>query len=306
MARLFLDPASQKEAWLPSILKNAGYTTAAVDNLYQLKEWFARGFRYYINSSGAQRNIDGRTVNELALPWIRQHKNEKFFLFLHYWDAHTPYVPPPEMVRPFYEEGRDPFDPHNRSMEAAYNHAAYPFFKHHHYDQLGPVTDADYLNALYDAEIRYLDDRLKELDEGLRAEGLYENTMVVLFGDHGESLTEHDIYWDHCGLYETTVNVPVLLRYPGKLPEGLRVKGLVQQVDLMPTLLEAAGVEVPPGLDGRSLWPSMEGKEEGTREEIYLSECAWQASRGWSPGITSLSAPTIPVPSGVLRVSCIS
>jgi arylsulfatase len=266
--------------WLPELLRREGFTTAAVDNLYQLKEWFARGFRYYINSSGKQRHIDGSTVNELAIPWIREHKDEDFFLFLHYWDAHTPYLPPKEYISPFYEEGRDPFDPSHRSMEDAYNHAAYPFFKHHHYEHLGPVTDAEYINALYDAEIRYLDDRLRELDQVLIEEGLYENTLLVLFGDHGESMTEHGIYWDHCGLYDATVRVPVIMRWPEAIPVGVRVSGLIQQVDLMPTVLEAAGLKPGLPIDGRSLWPVIRGESEGTQERIFLSECAWQAARG--------------------------
>lgn len=270
----------KKEAWLPSLMQNNGFTTAAVDNLYQLKEWFARGYRYYINSVGKKRSIDGKTINQLAFQWIREHKQEDFFLFLHYWDPHTPYQPPENYISPFYEQNRDPYDPANRSMQAAYNHAAYPFFKHHHYDLLGPVTDATYINALYDAEVRYLDDRLRELDEQLIAEGLYEDTLLILFGDHGESLTEHDIYWDHCGLYETTVQVPMIMRYPRRIPAGRRVKGLVQQVDMMPTILEAAGIKAPPSLDGRSLWPSLRGEADGTHDFVYLSECAWQASRG--------------------------
>ncbi len=69
----------KKEPWLPALLRSHGFTTGAVDNLYQLKEWFARGYRYYINSVGNKRNIDGRTVNELAFPWIREHKDEPFF-----------------------------------------------------------------------------------------------------------------------------------------------------------------------------------------------------------------------------------
>lgn len=277
--------------WLPTMLRAAGFTTCAVDNLYQLKEWFARGFRYYINSVGRNRWIDGRTVNELALPWLEQHKDESFFLFLHYWDAHTPYLPPKSYIGEFYDPGRDPFDPENKSMEPAYNHAAYPFFKHHHYDLVGPVTDSDYYNALYDAEIRYLDDRLRELDERLEALGIREETLLVLFGDHGESLTEHDIYWDHCGLYEPTVHVPVILRWPGRIPAGRCVPGFVQQVDLLPTILEAIRAEAPAGidrsclgdpdgLDGRSLWPAIRGEQDGTHAEIYLSECAWQAARG--------------------------
>lgn len=277
--------------WLPTMLRSAGFATSAVDNLYQLKEWFARGYRYYINSVGGNRWIDGRTINELAFPWLAQHKDESFFLFLHYWDAHTPYLPPESYVPSFYPKGRDPFDRAYRSMERAYNHLAYPFFKHHHYDLLGPVTDSDYLDALYDAEIRYLDDRLHELDLHLEALGIRDDTLVILFGDHGESLTEHDIYWDHCGLYEPTVRVPVMMRWPGRIPAGRAVPGFVQQVDLLPTILEAVRREKPPGidlrkladpegLDGKSLWPALEGRTDRTHVAIFLSECAWQAARG--------------------------
>lgn len=277
--------------WLPALLRSAGFTTGAVDNLYQLKEWFARGYRYYINSVGRKRWIDGRTVNDLALPWIREHAGEPFFLFLHYWDPHTPYLPPEKYIPLFYPPGKDRYDPSNRSMERAYNHTAYPFFRHHHYELLGPVTDSGYVDALYDAEIRYLDDLLRELDETLEACGIRDETLLVLFGDHGESLTEHDIYWDHCGLYEPTVHVPVIMRWPGRIAAGRRVSGFVQQSDLFPTILEAvrrqapSGVDgtalrLPEGLDGRSLWPSIEGGENGTRPFVSLSECAWQAARG--------------------------
>lgn len=283
--------------WLPSIMRAAGFATAAVDNLYQLKEWFARGFRYYINSSNVrQRWIEGRAVNALAFPWLAEHKDEPFFLFLHYWDAHTPYLPPEEHKHAFYPADRDPFDPANRSMEPAYNHLAYPFFKYHHYDLAGNVTDSAYYDAMYDAEIRGLDDRLRELDEHLERLGIREETLLVLFGDHGESLTEHDIYWDHCGLYEPTVHVPVIMRWPGVIPAGRRVSGFVRHVDLMPTVLEAvrmgakfpgfdaASAGVPEGIDGKSLWPAIRGECEGTTDVVYLSECAWQAARGVRTG----------------------
>lgn len=280
---------SKKIDWLPTMLHQAGFTTGAVDNLYQLKEWFARGFRYYTNSVGKTRWIDGHTINELAKPWLKEHKDENFFLFLHYWDPHTPYLPPQEYIPLFYDQNKDPFDQQNRSMESAYNHMAYPFFKHHHFDLLGPVTDADYINSLYDAEIRYLDNKLKEIDHYLEELGIKDETLLILFGDHGESLTEHDVYWDHCGLYDTTVHVPVIMRWPGHIPQGRRVKGLIQQVDLFPTILEAINtnteididsIKIPKDIDGQSLWPSILGQEDGTRSKVYLSECAWQAARG--------------------------
>lgn len=269
--------------WMPDILRSAGLTTAAVDNLYQLKEWFARGYRYYINSVGEKRWIDGKVINDLAKDWLDQHKDEDFFLFLHYWDPHTPYLPPEENIPLFYNNDRDPYDPGNKSMEAAYNHLAYPFFKQHHFDLIGPVTDADYVNALYDAEIRYLDQRLKELDDHLEQLGIKEETFLIIFGDHGESLTEHNIYWDHCGLYDTTVKVPMMMRWPGHIPANQRVNGMVQQIDIFPTVIEAIHSEEKMDLqeiDGKSLWPSIQGMENGTVSNIYLSECAWQAARG--------------------------
>jgi arylsulfatase len=81
------------------------------------------------------------------------------------------------------------------------------------------------------------------------------------------------------------------MRWPGRIEAGRRVKGFVQQADLLPTLLEAvrnespggiaaSKLENPQGLDGRSLWPAIRGEAAGTHEEIYLSECAWQAARG--------------------------
>ncbi|MFY0762339.1 sulfatase [Metabacillus dongyingensis] len=266
--------------WLPTLLRNAGYTTGAVDNLYHLKEWFARGYQYYINSKGKTRWIDGNTINDLAKPWIKEHKDEDFFLFLHYWDPHTPYLPPKEYIPQFYDSNRDPYDSENKSMEPAFNHPAYPFFKYHHYDLLGDTTDTKYVDALYDAEIRYLDDMLKDLDEFLLEQGIKDDTMLVLFGDHGESLTEHDIFWDHCGLYDQTVHIPIIIRWPGNVPEGVRVKSLTQHADLMPTILEAIGYDIPNDLDGKSLWPLINGHKEQNHSEVYLSECAWQAARG--------------------------
>lgn len=266
--------------WLPAILRKAGYTTAAVDNMYNLKEWFARGYQYYMNSVGKTRWIDGQAINKLAKPWIKEHKDEDFFLFLHYWDPHTPYLPPKEYIPSFYDSNKDPYDPTNKSMEPAFNHPAYPFFKYHHYDLLGKITDVNYVNALYDAEIRYLDDLLKDLDEFLNNEGIQEDTLLVLFGDHGESLTEHDIYWDHCGLYEETVHIPVIIRWPGHIPAGVRISNLVQHVDIMPTILESLGLETPKNIDGKSLWPLIRGDQVEHHKEIYLSECAWQAARG--------------------------
>lgn len=281
-----------KEApWLPSILWEAGFSTAASDNLYRLKEWFARGFSDYMNTLSRRRWIDGKDVNARAEGWLRRYVDqgaqEPFFLFLHYWDSHTPYMPPQEYARLFYDG--DPADPSHAGMEPVRAQAIYPFFHQYHYRHLGAVRDPEYINALYDAEVRYLDDRIDEFDRILHDLNLVDDTLVVLMGDHGESLDEHQIYWDHAGLYETTVRVPFIFRWPGRIAEGSRVDALVQHVDLFPTLVEAAREEsrvsgerlatATEQASGRSLWPLIRKEAQEHHERIYHAECNWQASR---------------------------
>src|ERR1044071_6299938 len=103
---------------LPELLQKAGYTTCAVDNLFDLKPWLARGYEYYVNPSHRHKMrllVSCEEINARAIPWLRAHAGEKFFLYLHYWEPHTPYLPPTR-YRTFYD-GKDPFDPANESME---------------------------------------------------------------------------------------------------------------------------------------------------------------------------------------------
>ncbi len=267
-------------SWWPEQLRKAGWTTAAVDNLYQMKPWFARGFRYYTNMVTSRRWIDGSDVTREAIDWLKGHRDHPFFLFVHYWDTHSPYLPPDRYIERFYPAHRDPFDPARRDMDRAYNHLAYPFFKRHHYDLMGEVTDPEYFNARYDAEVRYLDDQLQALDAALQDLDIIDDTWLILLADHGESFTEHNIFWDHCGLYENTVHIPLIMRWPARINPGTTVSDLVQQIDLAPTILEGLGLFIPDFMDGYSLWQILDGQGAWPRDRAYLSECAWEAARG--------------------------
>lgn len=274
-----------KEApWLPRILWETGYATAACDNLYHLKEWFARGFDDYMNTVSRRRWIDGRDVNARAQDWLLGHKKRldrggkaPFFLFLHYWDTHTPYLPPEPYVRQFYDG--DPFASHHEGMDAVHSQPHYPFFHQYHYQHLGPVTDPKYIHALYDAEVRYLDERIGEMVHFIDDLGFGDDTLLIVMGDHGESLDEHDIYWDHAGLYDVTVKVPMIMRWPKKIRSGTRVTDMVQHVDLLPTILHAAGVAIPADRSGQNLWPLMSEGAPSRHRRIYHAECNWQAAR---------------------------
>jgi len=103
----------------------------------------------------------------------------------------------------------------------------------------------------------------------------------VLNGDHGETLYDHDCWFDHHGLYEPTLHVPLIIRYPGKVPARKRVAGYNSHQDLVPTLLELAGIESSIAFDGKSLLPLVAGQVAAIQSEYYITECTWMRKHGW-------------------------
>ncbi len=264
---------------LPEVLRKHGYLTAAVDNLYNIKKWFARGYDVYINPPYRQM-ITADKINEKAIPWIKENKGEDFFLFIHYWDPHTPYIVP-EKYRFLYYKG-DPFHPNNRSMEPVKKQFVYPFYKKWLYDQLGNPTDIEYVAAQYDSEITYMDEKIGELLQTIKKEEMEEDTLVLIVADHGEILTEHGPqapFFDHHGLYEGNIHVPLILKWPKRFPPGKRIEALVQHLDIAPTLLEASNISVPENMEGVSLLPLIKGEREEGYQEIHTNECTWRAAR---------------------------
>ena len=145
----------------------------------------------------------------------------------------------------------------------------------------GLVTDSDYVTSLYDGEIRGVDDGIGQIIEALSSIGIADNTLVMLLADHGESLTDHGIYFNHAGLYDCTTHVPFIARWPGYIPEGVRLPCMLQHYDVAPTVLEAAGLPVPSEMEGQSFWKLLTGQEKGwERERVVSLECSWQAK--WS------------------------
>jgi arylsulfatase A-like enzyme len=144
------------------------------------------------------------------------------------------------------------------------------------------ISDKDYVIAQYDGAIAYMDAAIQTIFTALEAKGLVEDTIVVVNGDHGETLYEHDCYFDHHGLYECTLTVPLIIRYPGRVPAGKRVKGYNQHKDLVPTLLELAEIERPDiNFDGRSLMQMVRGEVASFDSEMYITECTWMRKHGW-------------------------
>lgn len=262
---------------LPEILKENGYSTAAVDSMGR---HFTRGFDEYTSYEWDRSNPTvlrkAETVTGKALPVIERLKEERapFFLFIHYWDPHTPYLPPPPYDRKFYPPDRDPYDPGNHSLDEVWTWEPFKWYFH---EWMPGVTDAGYVNNLFDGETAYMDHHLRPVFKAL--EPVQEDTLVILTADHGEILNEQLGYYDHHGLYEGNIHVPLIFYWPGKLPSGKRVQGFVQNLDLAPTLLELVGIPDRDQMRGISLLPPVYGLRDGNYTEMYFSEATWQLKR---------------------------
>lgn len=196
---------------------------------------------------------------------------------LRHMDPHSPYLPPKPFDRLFYQG--DEFDPANKSMEPVWADKVFSdYFKS--WIPEG-CTDAEYVNAQYDGAVAYMDTCIQQIFERLEVLGILDNTIVIINGDHGETLDEHECFFDHHGMYEPCLVVPLVIRYPRKMPAGLRVDGFNQHKDLLPTILELTGVRTKAKFDGQSLMKLVRGKADSFESEFYITECTWMRKHGW-------------------------
>jgi len=230
---------------LAEALRGRGYSTAAFVSAFSASEHFglAQGFDVFdadflvqpvaeiVTSTGLvkgnrnQRQADATT--DRALAWLARAP-ERFFLWLHYFDPHDPIMLPPAP----YLEG---------------------------VDLGGPPRET--LRAIYRGEIAFMDAQIGRVLAALAASGRLEDLIVVVMADHGEGLGDHD-WWTHLILYQEQIRVPLILRLPASdaRERGRRIGYLVRSIDVMPTLLELAGVapaDQPP-MEGASLVPLLD------------------------------------------------
>ncbi|HSV73250.1 MAG TPA: sulfatase [Chthonomonadales bacterium] len=271
---------------LAETLAGAGYFTAAADNLGR---WFQRGVQltetYAWDTTVKSAWRKAEAVNQAAFRVIdaAAAQDSPFYLFLHFWDPHTPYLPPAPFDRMFY--AGDEKDPRNRSMDAVW---AFENFKWYFREWMSGVTDIEFPKAQYDAEIAYMDACLAHVFARLEDRGLVDDTLLVIMTDHGEELDEHGCWFDHHGLYDPNVRIPCILRCPGVIEAGTRLRGFARSQDVVPTVLDYAGLlDRVAKLDGASLRPLLEraashgdsAVPSGTCDALFLTENTWMKKR---------------------------
>lgn len=262
------DRLAPERVTLAERFARAGFTTGAfVDGGY-LKSHFGldQGFATYFDTNGGGVREAEPRIRE----WLGQHREERFFLFLHTYDVHSPYTPPAPYRERFARLVAPPapgFEPTSEALEAIRlsQYSAAPI-------RLAE-NDLRYAEALYDAEIAYVDAWFGRLLASLAELGLADSTIVAVVSDHGEEFAEHGSVL-HEKLYSTVTHVPMLLAGAG-LPRDREVSEVVETIDLAPTLLDLAGVAVESeptglasaGMEGESLRGRIEGGAVASGEE---------------------------------------
>lgn len=236
-------PLPQRELTLAEVLRSAGWATGAVVSVGFLgpASGLGQGFDEMSVPRPGQHPLGAETTRN-ALDFVRRRASGPFFLWAHYFDAHLPYQPIPEL-RGLFWQGPPP------AKENVDRTLIPPDF----FDGLFVLPNVEYMTAMYDASLRYLDDQMRALVDGLRASGVLDDTLLIVAADHGESLGDHGIYFVHSGLYEPTVHVPLLLRAPGGTVAPGRVAQVVENLDIPATIFAAAGLVQPESFRGSSL-----------------------------------------------------
>jgi len=228
---------------------------------------YGAGFETFDEKCAGQNAecVGGRAVA------LARAATQPFFAYLHYMDPHHPYQPPPgwrRFAKPIVTRDRwlkrgDP----GRVLTSIYERKQKRrrFARH-----------AAYLSDAYDDEIRYLDFAVDRTLDELRAIGGTRDTLVIFASDHGEDFLEHDDLM-HCrSLYETSIHVPLVMWLPGVA--GRRVAAPVQNLDIVPTLLDYLGIDATPfGLEGRSLRAAIDGDPAAAEVPAYAAQSALRA-----------------------------
>ena len=236
--------------------RQAGYRTAAFISGFPLDRRFGfdRGFELY--EDHLPRGNDSRrtpyverpadVTSDMALRWLESAsvassgstKASPWFLWVHYYDPHAPYEPPPDLADRFK-------------------------------------------SAPYDGEIAFVDRELGRLLKAIQDRGALERTVVLVTADHGESLGEHGEATHGVFIYDATLRVPWIMAGPA-IPSGHVSATVARSIDVLPTLLDYAGIHAPAGVEGRSMRPASDGRELSDLPS-YAESLYTQLELGWAP-----------------------
>ncbi len=252
-------PLAEEAVTLAEILRQRGYRTLAGVSARHLNTEnanFTQGFDEFLECEPVEMTAGER--NRDFLKKLRKVSGRSFFAWVHYYDPHGDYAPP----APY-----DTLYPVRNNFERIPGKEVMDLSE----DKKNGLVDPDEIIPLYKGEISYLDHQIGALLKLLVDLKIEEQTLVILVADHGESMTEKEIYFCHAGLYNQVTHVPLIMRFPGKISPGSEFAGLTSSVDIRPTALEFLGYKMSHSrIDGRSLVPALTDPDYQPHEFVIV------------------------------------
>ncbi len=291
--------------FFPQYLQKAGYATAFIGKWHMGHESDEPrpGFDRWISFRGQgdyfdpDLNVDGTRIQskgyitdiltEYAIEWLKQKRTKPFFLYLSHKAVHSDFRPAPRH-QGRYARAAVEYPASMANTEANYRDK--PRWVREQRDSYHGVDfifngqmDFDTLYRRYCETLLGLDESVGQILRTLEELGVADSTLVVYMGDNGFSLGEHGLI-DKRQMYEESMRVPLLAYAPGLIPTGSVVTRMVQNVDLAPTFLEAAGLEPPAHMDGRSLLSLLRGRDIPWRDAVFY-EYYWEPNYPQTPAV---------------------
>jgi arylsulfatase A-like enzyme len=278
-------PLRENQATLAEILKLKGYRTGAFIANYVLKDEISglkQGFDYYLSDFPQKEQnvgIQGRfnplvekranTLTDSILRWLEGNCSSKFFIWAHYMDTHAAYDPPP------------PYNKMYSNIDKVLpNFKIKPELIHYQAKIKGKEDFLYYLSQYY-GEVSFCDEQIGRLLDFLHNKDLYDNTLIIITADHGESLGEHKRFFSHGhNLYQENLRIPLIFNLPSVIKGHKEIGIPVISLDILPTILQLLNIKAANNVQGENLWNFIRGNKKERSKPILI-----QAYGGGSWGL---------------------
>jgi arylsulfatase A-like enzyme len=235
---------------LAEVLKQNDYVTLgfANDPYASSLYGFNKGFDFFDEKGAFDGKYAGiESVNERVIEKLKEIREKKFFLLIHYMDVHCPYTPPERYLKMY--------DFSNSTLNLT-GKCGWPDFNSMNLTE----EDTKKIIAAYDGGIRYTDEEMSKLLTALDSLSLLNNTIIIITADHGEELKDHGLIGHGHSVYDELIHVPLIIKIPGA--ENKVVDDQVELIDIFPTVLDILGISIPNQLEGKSLLPLITGQKK--------------------------------------------
>ena len=296
------DTIPQGAPTLAGELRKAGWVTASIvaNPFAGRTSGLERGFDFMMEypvvmrsrDERVDRGTDSAAINRAIGPWVEDHRDQPFFLFVQSTDPHAPYRPPAEYETKFTTPGETPvFNNQYAKLRdlRAYGGGATVTPAEIRARGIDPALYSKQAIERYDAEIANNDRNIELLIGKLKQLGVLDNTLVIVASDHGEEFWEHGLGAHGHSLYSELIHTVLLMWNPVRIPTPRRVAEPVQLIDVMPTILEMAGAAAPAAMQGQSLTPLLRGAPFTRKQPIYSAKLALPRAKPGTPVKENLS-----------------